>query len=56
MCFLNCIKKNKGNEGTKSAKGKKSKEPAIVREGGVNWVDEKAWNDPRSDPWYALYE
>lgn len=32
------------------------KEPAIVRQNGVNWVDAKKWNDPRSDPWYALYE
>lgn len=40
----------------KATTSKKKKEPAIVREGGVNWVDEKAWNDPRSDPWYALYE
>ena len=33
-----------------SGAGKKTKAPK------VKYVDAKKWNDPRSDPWYALYE
>lgn len=40
----------------KKKASKKTKEPAIVRQGGVNYVDPKAWNSPASDPWYSLYE
>lgn len=40
----------------KQSKETKKKEPAIIREGNVNWVDPKAWNSPASDPWYAMYE
>lgn len=48
----------KSDEAKKSdkteTKSEKPKEKS-TKKSSVHWVDPKKWNDPRSDPWYALY-
>lgn len=42
-----------GKSESESEKVEKPKEKST--KSNVHWVDPNKWNDPRTDPWYALY-
>ena len=43
-----------GESESESEKVEKPKENS-TKKSSVHWVDPNKWNDPRTDPWYALY-
>lgn len=53
--FLESKKSDGAKKSEKTeTKSEKPKEKS-TKKSSVHWVDPKIWNDPRSDPWYALY-